>query len=151
MTTAPVVPEVKKLEPAPKAAKQAKKPVFVKKTRKEPMRVKKVSKALTKAQKSRKSATKRRQAAKKASRRSFPYQRVARLWAQRKTIEEIARSIGRYERDAADPLHSMRCFLHRMHTVGYKDAKGHTRKLSHRISRAAIRAATKAGRKAARG
>jgi hypothetical protein len=82
-------------------------------------------------------------------RRPFPYLRVARLWAAGKTIESIARSIGRFEKSADDPLHSMRCFLHRMHSVGYKDAKGLVRKLPHRIKKAAVAAARKAGKKAA--
>lgn len=140
MTTPAVSPEPKKLEPK----KPEPKPVLMKKA----VSAKKTS---AKAQKPRKQAPKRKKVAKKATRRAFPYLRVARLWAKGKTIESIARSIGRYQKSATDPLHSMRCFLHRMHTTGYKDTRGVTRKLPHRISRAAVSLARKAGKKAARG
>lgn len=77
-------------------------------------------------------------------RKPFPYIRVAKLWARGKTIESISHAIGRYQKGADDPLHTMRVFLTRMH-AGYKDAKGRTVKLPHRVSRAAVKAATKAG------
>jgi hypothetical protein len=88
-------------------------------------------------------------AVKKAKRRKFPYARVARLWAKDYTISEIAERIGYVQKDAKDPLHSMRVFLHRMHR-GYRDAKGNVVKLPHRISRRTLKAATKAGKLSAK-
>jgi hypothetical protein len=81
-----------------------------------------------------------------AKRRAFPYQKVADLWAQDKTIPEIAKAIGQVG-EGDDPYHSLRVALTKMHK-GYKNAEGNIVKLPHRVSRAALRAATNAGRRA---
>jgi hypothetical protein len=96
-----------------------------------------------------KKASKTLKAVAKAKRRAFPYARVARLWAKDYTIAEIAERIGYVQKDANDPLHSMRVFLHRMH-AGWRDSKGVVHQLPHRISRKTLRAAIKAGKKAAK-
>jgi hypothetical protein len=129
------VPAVKIEEPKVKAAKQPK--------------PKPVKKAPAKKAVKKPVAKKARKVVRKAKRRAFPYLRVAKLWAQGKTIESIARSIGRFEKSADDPLHSMRCFLHRMHSVGYINGNGKRVKLPHRVSRKSVKLSAKAGRKAA--
>jgi hypothetical protein len=75
-------------------------------------------------------------------RKPFPYDLVARLWAQGKTIAEIANQIGRidWNREDGDKYHTMRVFLMRMH-AGYKDRSGKIVKLSYRASRKLVRAA----------
>jgi hypothetical protein len=67
---------------------------------------------------------------KRATSRPFPYEQVANLWAQKKTIREIAKEIGRVSK-GDDPYHSLRVALTRMHR-GFKDAKGNVVKLPHR-------------------
>jgi hypothetical protein len=84
--------------------------------------------------------------ARPALRRPFPYAEVARMWADGKTIAEIARAIGRVG-TGNDPYHSLRVFLTRMHH-GYMNAEGKLVKLPYRIGRKTLRLATKAGRKA---
>jgi hypothetical protein len=83
---------------------------------------------------------------KPAKRRAFPYLKVAELWAAGKTIPEIAKSVGRVGK-GDDPCHGMRVALTRMHKKGYKNAKGDVVKLPHRITRAALRNTTAAGKK----
>jgi hypothetical protein len=83
---------------------------------------------------------------KPAKRRTFPYEKVAKLWSREKTIPEIAKAIGRVGK-GDDPYHSLRVALTKMHK-GYKNAEGGIVRLPHRVTRAALRAATKAGRRA---
>ena len=66
----------------------------------------------------------------RAKRNPFPYDLVARLWAEGKTIAEIAESIGRIDRNRedGDKYHTMRVFLMRMH-AGYRDRSGKIVKL----------------------
>ena len=79
--------------------------------------------------------------------RPFPYEKVAELWAQEKTIPEIAKIIGRVGK-GDDPYHGLRVVLTRMHK-GRKDTEGNVIKLPHRVSRKTLRLATKAGKRAA--
>lgn len=76
------------------------------------------------------------------NRRAFPYQRVARLWANGRTIREIAERINYLDqgRDDGDECHTMRVWLGRMHR-GWRDKHGKLRRLSYRVSRAVVRAA----------
>jgi len=75
-------------------------------------------------------------------RRAFPYQRVARLWANGRTIREIAERINYIDqgRDDGDRFHTLRNFLMRMHR-GYRDRTGWMVRLPYRVSRAVVRAA----------
>ncbi len=75
-------------------------------------------------------------------RRPFPYQLVAKLWAEGKTIAQIAERIGRidWSREDGDKYHTLRVFLMRMH-AGYKDRDGKIVKLPYRASRKLVRAA----------
>jgi hypothetical protein len=68
------------------------------------------------------------------------------MWTQEKTIPEIAKATGRVGK-GDDPYHSLRVALTKMHK-GYKNAEGTVVKLPHRVTRAALRAATKAGKRA---
>lgn len=83
--------------------------------------------------------------ARPAKRRPFPYAEVAELWADGKTIAEIARAIGRVG-TGNDPYHSLRVFLTRMHH-GYMNAEGKLVKLPHRVSKKTLRLAKLAGTK----
>jgi hypothetical protein len=83
---------------------------------------------------------------KNVKRRLVPYEQIAKMWAQEKTIPEIAKAIGRVGK-GDDPYHSVRVILTTMHK-GFKDKSGETVKLPHRVTPAALRAATKAGKKA---
>ena len=56
---------------------------------------------------------------KRATNRPFPYEQVAKMWAQEKTIPEIAKAIGRVGK-GDDPYHSLRVALTKMHR-GYRD------------------------------
>jgi hypothetical protein len=78
----------------------------------------------------------------RAKRNPFPYDLVASLWAEGKTIAEIADRIGRIDRsrENGDQYHTMRVFLMRMH-AGYKDRDGKIVKLPYRASRKLVRAA----------
>jgi hypothetical protein len=140
MNDAPVVPAV---TPEPKAPVVPKKKAAMKPAARRKAVAKKSTKKVTKpvAKKPRK------RLAKKAVRRPFPYLRVLKLWKQGKTLETIARATGRYQKDAADPLHSFRVTLTRFHK-GVK-LNGRLLKLPHRISRKALKLATRAGKKAA--
>ena len=81
----------------------------------------------------------------KKARRKFPYEKVAKMWEQGKTIATIAHTIGYIDKDnPKDPYHSLRNFLYRMHK-GYKDKNGNIVKLPHRISKSTLRAAKRAG------
>jgi hypothetical protein len=80
-------------------------------------------------------------------RESFPYARVHRMWDAGKKIQEIAKAIGRIDKDNPnDPYHSLRNFLYRMHK-GYKNRNGQVVRLKHRVSVSTIREARKAGLK----
>lgn len=83
---------------------------------------------------------------KRATSRPFPYAKVSEMWAQERTIPEIAKAIGRVGK-GDDPYHSLRVALTKMHE-GYKDKSGNIVKLPHRVSRKTLKLATKAGRKA---
>jgi hypothetical protein len=83
---------------------------------------------------------------KRATSRAFPYEQVAKLWAQEKTIPEIAKAIGRVGK-GDDPYHSLRVALTKMQR-GYKNAEGKVVKLPHRVSQKTLKLATKAGKKA---
>jgi hypothetical protein len=84
---------------------------------------------------------------KRATSRAFPYEQVAKLWALKKTIPEIAKAIGRVGK-GDDPYHSLRVSLTRMHK-GYRTAEGAIAKLPHRVSQKTVKLATKAGKRAA--
>ena len=92
----------------------------------------------------RKKATK--PAAKKLKRRDFPYQRVLKMWNAGKTLESIARVVGRYQKNADDPLRSFRVSLTRFH----KGVKLDNRlvKLPYRVSKSSVKLAIKAGKRA---
>jgi hypothetical protein len=83
---------------------------------------------------------------KPAKRRPVPYEKVAKLWALKKTIPEIAKAIGRVG-EGDDPYHSLRVILCHMHK-GYKGKSGKIVKLPHRVSQKTLRLATTAGKKA---
>jgi len=78
----------------------------------------------------------------RARRNPFPYDLVAKLWADGKTIAEIAERIGRidWDREDGDKYHTLRVFLMRMH-AGYKDRSGKIVKLPYRVSPKLVRAA----------
>ncbi len=123
---------VAKKKPAPMAVRSpaAKKPLA------KPMAKKKANRKV------------RKSIAKKGTKRKpFPYARVLRMWKAGKTLETIARSIGKYQKQADDPLHSLRVSLTRFHR-GVR-VNGRLVKLPHRISKKALRLARKAGKKAA--
>jgi hypothetical protein len=75
-------------------------------------------------------------------RRAFPYQRVARLWKNGRTIAEIGERIGYVDRDRedGDRFHSLRNFLRRMHSRGYRNHAGKLLKLPYRMPRKLVRA-----------
>jgi hypothetical protein len=100
-----------------------------------------LSKASTKPKKSVRPAKRKR-----AASRPVPYEQVAKMWAQEKTIPEIAKAIGRVGK-GDDPYHALRVALTKMHR-GFKDAKGNIVKLPHRVSKKTLKLATKAGKKA---
>ena len=85
---------------------------------------------------------------KRATSRPFPYEQVAKMWVQEKTIPEIAKAVGRVGK-GDDPYHALRVTLTKMHK-GFRDAKGNLVKLPHRVSQQTVKRATKAGKKAAR-
>jgi hypothetical protein len=82
---------------------------------------------------------------KRATGRPFPYEQVAKMWAQEKTIPEIATAIERVGK-GDDPYHSLRVALTHMHK-GYKTREGSIVKLPHRMSRATVAACAKAGKR----
>jgi hypothetical protein len=81
-----------------------------------------------------------------ATSRPFPYEQVAKMWAQEKTIPEIAKAIRRVGK-GDDKFHALRIFLSKMHK-GYKNAEGNIVKLPYRISRKTLKLAVKAGKRA---
>jgi hypothetical protein len=125
---------------APKVTKPKQKPAAKKAA---PKKVRKaVKKAKRKATKTTKPAVK-----KPMQRREFPYQRVLKMWKAGKTIKIIARAVGRFQKDADDPLHGFRVNLTRFHK-GVK-LNGRLVKLPHRVSKASLKRSRKAGKKAA--
>lgn len=74
------------------------------------------------------------------SARQFPYNKVADLWNDGKTISEIAHTVGWFESDKRDPCHSLRNFLRVMHQKGYMDASGRRVKLPYRVPQESIKA-----------
>ena len=141
-----VVPAVDGKEPEPNLAVPSGKKVSRKKTPKavaKKLAPKKAQKAVKKA--ARKKATK--PAAKKLKRREFPYQRVLKMWKAGKTLETIARAVGRYQKNADDPLRSFRVSLTRFHK-GVR-INGRLVKLPYRISPKTLKLAVKAGKRAA--
>ena len=83
---------------------------------------------------------------KRATSRPFPYEKVATLWAQKKTIPEIATAIDRVGK-GDDKFHSLRIFLSKMHK-GYKNTEGKVVKLPYRVSHKTLKLAVKAGKRA---
>ena len=148
MNDAPVVPEVNK-EPKPtepKAKSPLKKPAARKKAAKKPLTKKSVKKAQQKAGRSSARKAPARKPSRKPQRKPFPYARVLKMWKAGKSSMEIAKTVGRYESKAADPMHSFRVTLTRFHKGVRIDGK--LVKLPHRVSKKALTLATKAGRKA---
>ncbi len=83
----------------------------------------------------------------RAAHRPFPYDRVAELWQQGKTIAEIAAAIDRVG-TGKDPYHGLRVVLTLMHR-GYRNGDGKIVKLPHRVSQKRVRLCRKAGQRAA--
>ena len=101
-----------------------------------------MTKASTKPKKSARPAKRKR-----ATRRAFPYAKVAEMWAQEKTIPEIAIAIGRVGK-GDDPYHALRVTLTKMHK-GYRTVEGAIAKLPHRVSKKTLKLSTRAGKRAA--
>jgi hypothetical protein len=68
------------------------------------------------------------------------------MWAQEKTIPEIAKAIRRVGK-GDDKFHALRIFLSKMHK-GYRDAEGNVIRLPYRVSATTVRLAVKAGKRA---
>jgi hypothetical protein len=102
-----------------------------------------MTKTSTKPKKAARSAKRKR-----ATSRPFPYEQVAKLWSQEKTIPEIAKATRRVGK-GDDPYHSLRVALTKMHK-GYKNSNGNVVKLPHRMSRTAVAACAKAGKRASK-
>jgi hypothetical protein len=69
------------------------------------------------------------------------------MWAQEKTIPEIATAIQRVGK-GDDKFHALRISLSKMHK-GYRDAQGNIVKLPYRVSHKTVKLAIKAGKRAA--
>ena len=148
MNDAPVVSEIKE-EPSPTklaASVVAKTAVARKKAAKKPVMKKAVKKPQQKVTSSAKKSLTRKPS-RKPQRKPFPYALVLKMWKAAKSSMEIAKAIGRYDSKAADPMHSFRVTLTRFHKGVRIDGK--LVKLPHRVSKAALKRATKAGKKAA--
>jgi DNA-binding transcriptional ArsR family regulator len=94
-----------------------------------------------------------RNQAKPRQRKPFPYPVVAKLWAQDKSIAQIAHATGYVDRGKKakfGPYHTLRRFLNRMHN-GYRDSSGKIVKLPHRVSARTVHRARQAGRRTASG
>lgn len=82
---------------------------------------------------------------KKRAYRPFPLDRIARMWSAKKTIAQITRAIGRFDKkNPVRSLHAVRDCLRRMH-MGYVNERGRLVKLPHRVAPATVRACRKAG------
>jgi hypothetical protein len=143
---ATVVPAVDgKEEPEPKLAVTSGKNIPGKKTPKAAGKSPAQKKSRTAVKKTaRKQGTK--PATKKLKRREFPYQQVLKMWKAGKTLETIARAVGRYQPKADDPLRSFRVSLTRFHKG--VNLNGRLVKLPYRVSHKTVKLASKAGRKA---
>ena len=143
---ATVVPAVDgKEEPEPKLAVTSGKNIPGKKTPKAAGKSPAQKKSRTAVKKTaRKQGTK--PATKKLKRREFPYQQVLKMWKAGKTLETIARAVGRYQKNADDPLRSFRVSLTRFHK-GVK-LNGRLVKLPYRVSHKTVKLAVKAGKRA---
>jgi hypothetical protein len=143
---ATVVPAVDgKEEPEPKLAVTSGKKVSGKKTPKtvtKKLAQKKSRKAVIKAARK----VTKRAASKLTKRREFPYQQVLKMWQAGKTLETIARAVGRYQKNADDPLRSFRVSLTRFHKGVKLD--GRLVKLPYRVSKSSVKLAVKAGKRA---
>ncbi len=91
-------------------------------------------------------STKSKGTKKRAKRRPFPYEKVAAMWSEGKTLTEIATAIGRVGK-GKDPYHALRVSLTKMH-AGWIDENGKQQRLPHRISRRTLVLSKKAGLKA---
>jgi hypothetical protein len=87
-----------------------------------------------------------RVATKKLKRREFPYQTVLKMWNAGKTLETIARAVGRHQPKADDPLRGFRVSLTRFHKGVKLD--GRLVKLPYRVSKSSVKLAIKAGKRA---
>jgi hypothetical protein len=125
----PAAPKVRKASKTKSAAKKA--------------APKKVRKVVKKA----KRKTAKPTVKKATQRRKFPYQRVLQMWKAGKSLATIARAVGRYQKNADDPLHGFRVSLTRFHK-GVK-LNGRLVKLPHRVSKSSLNLSRKAGKKAA--
>jgi hypothetical protein len=79
--------------------------------------------------------------------REFPYQQVLKMWQAGKTLETIARAVGRYQKNADDPLRSFRVSLTRFHKG--VNLNGRLVTLPYRVSKSSVKLAIKAGKRAA--
>jgi hypothetical protein len=64
------------------------------------------------------------------------YRRIATMWRNHKTIEEIAKATGLLGK-GADPTHEVRGILRTMHR-GYRMDNGHFYRLPYRVSRSSV-------------
>jgi hypothetical protein len=62
----------------------------------------------------------------------FPYQKVADMWSEGKTLTEIAKAVGKYAEGDPNPLNPISPFVYKMHTRGWKDAEGKLHHLPYR-------------------
>lgn len=147
MNDTAVVPDVKE-EPTPtkSEARAVKKIAARTKAAKKPITKKSGKKAQQKVRRSFAKKAPARKSSRKPLRKPFPYARVLAMWKAGKSSMEIAKAVGRYDSKAADPMHSFRVTLTRFHK-GVR-IEGKLVKLPHRVSKAALKRATKAGRKA---
>jgi hypothetical protein len=82
-------------------------------------------------------------------RHPFPHLKIARMWAQGKSIAVIAHSINRMNsKNLKDPYHALRNCLRLMH-MGYRNSQGKLVKLPYRVSQKRVRASRIAGFRAA--
>jgi hypothetical protein len=106
-------------------------------------------------------------------RRAWPYIRIAKLYEKEKMVHketcpgrekgfkccggelipayihpEIARAIGRVDKNPKDRTHSLRNCLHRMFNKGYINSEGKLVKLKQRVDKSTIRACRRAGQSA---
>lgn len=84
---------------------------------------------------------------KRAQGRPFLYERVAKLWAQGRTLMEISQAIGTFNSKSDDHCHRLRVALTAMHR-GWKDSNGKLHKLPHRVKKSSLAASRRAGKKA---
>ena len=147
MNDAPVLPVIaEKKELKPKTVAPTKKPALKKSIGKHAT-TKPHPQIRKSAKKPAKKSTAKISTRRNSQRKPFPYARVLKMWKAGKSSMEIAKTVGRYDSKAADPMHSFRVTLTRFHK-GVR-INGKVVKLPHRVSKAALKRATKAGKKAA--